>query len=180
MAKAFNTKRLVIRIVLLALLLALCAFLFYIGKEHDVMLDNKTVTISGQEYKEIPYMTVIVDGDEEREMEFSAGDRDALKLQGPKHSMVIKVIDEQSEKVLKTIEYKMNLGTISSIMLSLPAIVDGAKDVALPIVTYEEQEAAEEQTEEKAKENGLSESPVEKTPEQVDSNKTIEGPTTTE
>lgn len=175
-----NKKRLVIRIILLALLVGLCFALFYIGKVHEVLMDNKTVSIDGKEYQAIPYMNVIVDGDEEKSLEFYADDRDAVKLQGPSHTLTIKVIDEQSEKVLKTVEYKLPLGTKSSVMVSLPAIVDGATSVELPLPTLESQEATEEQTEEGQQKNESESSPVDQSTQQIDSNKTIEGPTTTE
>lgn len=182
MIQNINKKRLVIRLTLVALLVLLCFGLYYIGKEHEVLLDNKTAELAGKEYKEIPYMTVVVDGDEEREMEFYAGDRDVVKLQGARHKIVIKVINEQSEKVEKTVEYDLNLGTVSNIMFSLPAIVDGAPNPELPIPTEQQvqEQQAENEAESEAKKNGLDESPVSETTQEVDSNKTIEGPTTTE
>lgn len=182
MVKEFNKKRLIIRIVLLAALILLCFGLYYIGKEHEVLLDNKTVTIAGKEYAAIPYMTLVVDGNEEKEMEFYADDRDVVKLQGPSHKLLIKVIDEQSEKVLKTVEKDINLGTVSTVMLSLPAIVDGAENPEIPIPTEQQvqQEEAQEEAKDEAAKDGLSESPVDKSIQQIDSNKTIEGPTTTE
>ena len=51
-----NKKRLIIRLSLVALLILLCFVLFYTGKEHEVLLDNKTATIGGREYQEIAYM----------------------------------------------------------------------------------------------------------------------------
>ena len=42
-----NKKRLVIRVVLLALIVAFGFLLFYIGKQHEVLLDNKEVEIAG-------------------------------------------------------------------------------------------------------------------------------------
>ena len=41
-----NKKRLVIRVVLLALIVAFGFLLFYIGKQHEVVLDNKEVEIA--------------------------------------------------------------------------------------------------------------------------------------
>lgn len=150
MIPSFNKKRLVIRIILVALLILLCFGLHYIGKQHEVLLDNKTVTIDGKEYKEIPYMTLVVDGDEEKEMEFSAGDRDVVQLQGAHHKIVMKIIDEKTNKVEKTIERSLSLGTISNIMYSLPAMVDGAAKAELPVPT--EQQVQQEEAKEAAKE----------------------------
>lgn len=67
-------------------------------------------------------------------------------------------------------------------MLSLPAIVDGAENPEIPIPTEQQvqQEEAQEEAKDEAAKDGLSESPVDKSIQQIDSNKTIEGPTTTE
>ena len=40
-----NKKRLVIRLVLLALLVVLCFLLYYYGKQHEILLDNKPAEI---------------------------------------------------------------------------------------------------------------------------------------
>lgn len=182
MTKEFNKKRLIIRIALVAALILLCFGLYYIGKEHEVLLDNKTVTIAGKEYAEIPYCTVTINGDGDKEMEFYAGDRDVAQLQGAHHKILIKVIDEKTEKVEKTVERTINLGTVSNVMYSLPALVGGAENAELTVPTAQQvaQEEAHEEAKEEAAKEGLSESPVDKSIQQIDSNKTIEGPTTTE
>ena len=97
-----NKRRLVIRIALVVLLVLLCFGLYYIGKEHDVYVDNKTVTIDGKEYREIEYLALVVNGDEKDSVEYFAGDRDVLKLQGPNHTLKIIVMDEDTEEVIKT------------------------------------------------------------------------------
>ena len=99
-----NKRRLVIRIALVVLLVLLCFGLYYIGKEHDVYVDNKTVTIDGKEYQEIEYLALVVNGDEKDSVEYFAGDRDVLKLQGPNHTLKIIVMDEDTEEVIKTVE----------------------------------------------------------------------------
>ena len=116
MTTNINKKRLVIRLALVALLVLLCFVLYYIGKEHEVLLDNKNVTIEGREYQEI-----------------YAGDRDVVKLKGPSHTLKISVINEDTEEVTKTVEYKLSLRSISSTMYSLPAIVESAPNAELPL-----------------------------------------------
>lgn len=147
-----NKKRLVIRIVLLAVVIGIGFGLYYIGKQHEILFDDQTVTIAGKEYKEIPYLNVIVDGDTENPMEFSAGDRDVATVEGPSHTFTIKVIEEDSEKVLKTVERSFNLGRTNSLVISIPAVVEGADNVYLPMP--DEDEAVEEEAEsEKGKES---------------------------
>ena len=128
-----NKRRLVIRIALVVLLVLLCFGLYYIGKEHDVYVDNKTVTIDGREYQEIEYLALVVNGDEKDSEEYFAGDRDVLKLQGPNHTLKIIVMDEDTEEVIKTVERKLSLGTIPAIMVSMPAIAEEAENIELPL-----------------------------------------------
>lgn len=128
-----NKRRLVIRIALVVLLVLLCFGLYYIGKEHDVYVDNKTVTIDGREYQEIEYLALVVNGDEKDSVEYFAGDRDVLKLQGPNHTLKIIVMDEDTEEVIKTVERKLSLGTIPAIMVSMPAIAEEAENIELPL-----------------------------------------------
>lgn len=128
-----NKRRLVIRIALVVLLVLLCFGLYYIGKEHDVYVDNKTVTIDGKEYQEIDYLALVVDGDEKNSVEYFAGDRDVMKLRGPNHTIKIIVMDEDTEEVIKTVERKLSLGTIPALMVSMPAIAEEAENVELPL-----------------------------------------------
>lgn len=137
-----NKRRLVIRIALVVLLVLLCFGLYYIGKEHDVYVDNKTVTIDGREYQEIEYLALVVNGDEKDSVEYFAGDRDVLKLQGPNHTLKIIVMDEDTEEVIKTVERKLSLGTIPAIMVSLPAIAEEAENVELPLPHLQQAEPA--------------------------------------
>ena len=143
-----NKRRLVIRIALVVLLVLLCFGLYYIGKEHDVYVDNKTVTIDGKEYQEIEYLALVVNGDEKDSVEYFAGDRDVLKLQGPNHTLKIIVMDEDTEEVIKTVERKLSLGTIPAIMVSMPAIAEEAENIELPLPHLQQAAPAPAQDEE--------------------------------
>ena len=128
-----NKKRLVIRAVLLVLIVAFGFLLFYIGKQHEVLLDNKEVEIAGKSYKAPEYMVVTINGDEEKSMEFYPEDRDVVKLNGPTHSIKIAVINEDTEAVIKTVERSFNFGRTPALMISLPALLEDAPDVYLPL-----------------------------------------------
>lgn len=143
-----NKKRFVIRIVLLLLILAFACFLFRIGKEHEVLLDNKDVSIAGTDYKAAEYMRVRINGSEESEMEFYAGDRDVVKLQGPSHSIKVTILEEDTEKVIKETEQKFDFGTESRLMISLPALAQGAANVYLPLPSQQDTQDAENKKEE--------------------------------
>ncbi|MCE5184428.1 MAG: hypothetical protein AGIKBDMD_01912 [Synergistaceae bacterium] len=128
-----NKKRLVIRLVLLALLVALCFFLYYYGKEHEVLLDNKTVEINGQSYEAAEFVRITVNGDAKNKIELYAKERDVVKVNGPNHTIKVEIIDEDSDKVIKTEERDFNFGKTSSFMISVPAVAEKAPDVYLPL-----------------------------------------------
>lgn len=143
--EGINKRRLVIRITLVVLLVLLCFGLYYIGKEHDVYIDNKTVTIDGKEYAEMEYIAVSFDGKDDDAVEYFAGDRDVVKLRGPNHTIKIVVMDEDTEEVVKTVERRLSLGTIPGIMVSLPAIAEEAADIELPLPHLQQAAAAPEE-----------------------------------
>jgi hypothetical protein len=117
---AVNKKRLVIRLILFFLLVVLSFVLFYFGKEHEILFDNKTVDIDGKSYQAVKYVRVTVNGDEKGSLELTAEDRDM-------------VVDEDTEKVIKTEERVFNFGKTSSLMISVPAVAEKAAEVYLPL-----------------------------------------------
>lgn len=142
----FNKKRLVIRIIAFLCVIAVACGLFYIGKQHNVLLDNRNATIDGKQFEASKYVRVIVDGNEKDYIEFAADDRDAVNLEGPFHTIKIVEMDEDTEKVIKTVERKMNFGVVNAQMLSLPAILAESQNVDLPLPENMQQaeEAAQE------------------------------------
>ena len=99
-----NKKRLVIRLVLLELLVALGFLLYYYGKEHEVLLDNKTVNIGGQTYEAAEFVRITVNGDTDKQIELYAKERDMVKVTGPRHTIKVEIVDEDSDEVLRTEE----------------------------------------------------------------------------
>lgn len=130
---AVNKKRLVIRLILFFLLVVLSFVLFYFGKEHEILFDNKTVDIDGKSYEAIKYVRVTVNGDEKGSLELAAEDRDMVKVRGPKHTIKVEIVDEDTEKVIKTEERVFNFGKTSSLMISVPAVAEKAAEVYLPL-----------------------------------------------
>lgn len=130
---SLNKKRLVIRLVLLALLVVLCFFLYYYGKEHEILLDNKTVEINGQSYEAAEFVRITINGDSDNPVELYAKERDVVKVTGPNHTIKVEIVDEDSDKVIKTEERDFNFGKTSSLMISIPAVAEKAPDVYLPL-----------------------------------------------
>lgn len=141
-----NKKRLVIRIVLLLMLVAFGFLLFYIGKEHELLLDNKSVAIGGKSYAAAEFMRITINGDEKKTIELYANERDIAKVSGPRHTIKVEIVNEDTEEIIKSVERSLNFGTMPSLMISLPALAGEASDVYLPLPrefnAEEEEEAA--------------------------------------
>ena len=132
-ATKIKGRQTLIRIIMTALLVLLGCALFYYGKDHDIILDNKSVVIDGVCYEAIPYLTAAIDGNSETELELYPDDRDMAKVSGPRHTIKIAVVNEETEEIVKTVERTLSLGISPSVMLSLPAVVAEASDVMLPL-----------------------------------------------
>ncbi len=113
------------RLIILAALVALGAWLFWIGREHQIYLDNKTL----DDYKALEQVNVSLNGGEI--VELMARDRDVRKVVGPKFELKAEVFDDNGEiinTITKTIEPKCS----KDIMISLPALAGGAESFILP------------------------------------------------
>ena len=139
-----HSKRTFIRIGLFIALVGFGFFLYNIGMEHQVLLDNKTVTVDGKSMEEIPYARLTIDNNTEEPIEFEVGDRDITKLVGRSHKLKLEILEEDLETVTKTVERDLPLGTTPSVMISLPAILAEAENITIPLPTEAENEKAAE------------------------------------
>ncbi len=117
------------RLALVLFLIAFGAFLFYIGKEHQVFLDDKAITLGGKEYPALENLRVSVNGGEP--LEFVADDRDVTVSDGPALSLKVEITDADG-KVLRTVERSVRLCFQRAVMVSLPALAGGAPDFLVP------------------------------------------------
>jgi hypothetical protein len=117
------------RLALILFLIAFGALLFYIGKEHQVFLDDKAITLDGKTYPAIENLKVSVNGGEA--LEFVADDRDVTVSDGPFLSVKVEITDADG-KVLRTIERSARLRFQRSVMVSLPALAGGAPNFLIP------------------------------------------------
>jgi hypothetical protein len=102
-------------------LIALSAFLFYIGKGHTLLIDTNAVTINGQEFKSAETISVSVDGKEPESM--GRAERIMLTVAGPRHRVLIEVESGDAKKVEKSFRISTWLDTA---VVSVPAILGDA------------------------------------------------------
>lgn len=103
-------------------LIALSAYLFYIGKGHTLLIDTNAITIDGAELRSFASATVSVDG-KELDSPLGRAERDMVTVNGPKHRIVIVNDADPAEKIEKTF-------TIPTFMdmaiVSIPAMIGDA------------------------------------------------------
>ena len=104
------------RLILLAALVALGFWLFYIGREHQIFLDNKNFG----EYKALEQVNVSIDGGEAAEL--LPRDRDMRKVVGPEFRLKAEIFDDKGE-ITNTIERGIKICFMSKdIMINLPLL----------------------------------------------------------
>ena len=116
------TRRNAIRTGLVLLLVGLGVLLFFLGKEHQVFLDNKAVTAGGKEIPALESVRVTVDGGEP--LEFAADDRDVAQTRGLRANLKLEVLDGNGN-VTKTVERSVSFSFENRAMISLPALAAG-------------------------------------------------------
>ena len=119
------------RLIVLAALIALGIWLFYIGREHQVFLDNKTLG----EFKALEQVNVSVNNGEVSEL--MTRERDVRKVVGSKFEIKAEIFDEDGE-ISKTIVKEIEIDNLCKfqfsrdIMINLPALAAEAENFIVP------------------------------------------------
>ena len=136
------------RIGALAIVLAVAAAMFVVGRGHTVYFDNKSIEYEGKTI-EAPYRIVVsVDG--EQVAKLKEKERGMADTMGQKFSMVVKIMEEKDGEE-KTSAVTMNLPySMDGIILNIPAMMAGLPEEAYltefiqtPVEEPEEEEPAE-------------------------------------
>jgi hypothetical protein len=128
---ALNARRFVIRFVLVALLVVLAFVMYSVGKEHSVLLDNKTAVIDGVEYVALKHAILVVD-DGGKKNDIRADGRLAQKMVGKSHRLKLEILRDD-KSVEKTVERTVKLDMdMKKWMISLPALAQGAVNIYAP------------------------------------------------
>jgi len=114
------TRTFLIRTAAIALILVFSVFLFFIGKQHTVLVDNKTVTVNGVEVKALQLVEVQVNSLDS--LELAARDRDKFDVTGQKHKVTVIYTDANWEEHTIVRTFKVPLMQ-DMVMILLPALV---------------------------------------------------------
>ena len=113
------------RIVIFIVLCLLGVWLFYVGREHQIFLDNKPLG----DYKALEQVNVSINGS--KPIELMPRERDMHKAVGPKIELKAEVFNEDGE-IVNTLTKTLNIGFSKDIMINLPSLAGGADEFILP------------------------------------------------
>ena len=136
-----SKKKWIARIGTVAVLLAVAAVMFVIGRGHTVYFDNKTAEYNGTEYAAFQRVNVTVNG--ERVAKLSKRDRGMATWIGQNFKMELDITENKGDepKVLP-VSIKLPYG-LDGIVVNLPELVAGLPQEVwqsefVPVATVEE------------------------------------------
>ncbi len=134
MSITFNRKTW-IRLAIIVLILAFSVFLFFIGRQHTVLVDNKTITVNGTEVKALQLVEVQINKLDA--LELAARDRDKFEVTGQTHEVKVVYTDSNWEEHVITRKFKIPLMQ-DMVMILIPALVaDEQADQSVWLENYE-------------------------------------------
>ena len=121
-----SKKTLLIRIIAIAVLIAIAATMFVIGRGHTVYFDNKDLEADGTEYKSYYQIEVFVD--DVSVAKLKSGERGMVSTMGQDFKMVLHITPEKdAKKVGSAVTLKLPYN-LDGIILNLPALLGGAPE----------------------------------------------------
>ena len=121
-----SKKTLLIRIIAVAVLIAVAVTMFIICRGHTVYFDNKDLTADGSEYKSYYQIEVFVD--DVSVAKLKSGERGMVSTMGQDFKMVLHITPEKdAKKVGSAVTLKLPYN-LDGIILNLPALLGGAPE----------------------------------------------------
>lgn len=124
-----SKKRLLVRLLALAAVIALAAAMFLIGRGHTVYFDNKQLEgADGTVYK--PFYQVEVFVGDESVAKLKEGDRGMVSVMGQKLKVTLHITPKKKgKKVGSAVSFKLPY-SMDGIIYNLPALLSGAPEEA--------------------------------------------------
>lgn len=109
-----------IRLAAIVLVFLFAAMLFLIGKQHTVLLDNKTITVNDVEIRALKLVEVQIDKLDS--LEFAPRDRDKVDVTRKKHTITVSYTDDNWEELSFTRTFRLPLME-EMFIISIPTLV---------------------------------------------------------
>lgn len=139
-----KARKLLIRLAVLAVLVAVGLSMTVIGRGHTIYLDNKTIEdYGGQEYKSLNHVNVTVKGEQAAKLD--ARERGMATWIGQNFKMTLEVTREKGgETEIREISLKLPYD-MDGIIINLPAVLAGLPEDAwltefIPTPTVEDED----------------------------------------
>ncbi|MGE0074740.1 MAG: DUF6672 family protein [Sphaerochaetaceae bacterium] len=120
MNRIILSRRNLFQLAALLVVILLAVVMFIIGRQHTILLDNKTIEHGGKTYTAFPIVEVVVDTGEA--IELAARDRDKAEVVGQHHKISVTYTDKffEEHKIVKKL--KVPIG-FDMVLVSIPALV---------------------------------------------------------
>lgn len=127
------SRRHLFQLSTVVVLILLGVLMYVIGRQHTILLDNKTLEVGGTSYQAFSVVEVAVD--KEEVLELAARDRDKAVVMGQRHTVMLRYADRFFEEHELTVSFKVPIGQ-DMVLISLPALAGGA-DESVWLQNYE-------------------------------------------
>lgn len=125
MKKVHLSRRHLYQLIAVVVVLLIGVIMFVIGKQHILLLDNKTLESNGKTYPAFSIVEVQVNRIES--LELGPRDRDRADVRGQKHKITVRYTDRSFEEHEVVVKFKVPLSQ-EMVLISLPALVGGAEE----------------------------------------------------
>ncbi|HPB41394.1 MAG: hypothetical protein EWM48_02715 [Sphaerochaeta sp.] len=132
------TKRqrtLLIRVGAIVLVFLFAVFLFHIGRQHTVLIDNNTVTRDGVELQALKLVEVQV-GKKGEVLEMTPRIRDKAVVVGQRHTVKVVYTDASWNEHVHELSFRIPLMQ-NMVLISLPALMKNPEDVSFWLENFE-------------------------------------------
>ena len=130
-----NQRTFLIRVAAILIIILFGVFLFFIGRQHTVLLDNNTVTRDGVELPALKLVEVKV-GKKGPSLEMTPRIRDKTDVVGQKHKVKVIYTDDMWNEHVYELAFKIPLMQ-NMVLISLPALLENPDDVSYWLENFE-------------------------------------------
>ncbi|AEC02867.1 DUF6672 family protein [Parasphaerochaeta coccoides] len=117
-------RRLLIRIGCVLLILAVALWMYFIGRQHTVLVDNRAVEQAGGTIQALKVVEVQVDG--QKVIELFPRDRDQFTVTGQRHTITMRFTDSSYNDVEIVRSFRIPVGE-DMVLISLPTFAADSK-----------------------------------------------------
>lgn len=133
MKKIHFTRRNGYQLIAIGVVLLIGVLMFFVGKQHVILLDNKTLEDNGKTYQALSIVEVQVNKGEP--IELGPRDRDKADVMGQKHTITVRYTDRSFQEYEIVEKITLNLQQ-QMVLVNIPALAAGA-DKSVWLQPYE-------------------------------------------